>query len=136
MKTQTKNDLDFNHVMIYTKDVAQSLRFYQGLLKFKLIEKYGHDYARLQSPKGKTTIALHKTKDKNVGRRRAKDIVLYFETKDLDKLCATLVRHGAKFSQLPKIMEWGWKHAYLKDPDGHEISLYWAGRKRFEKTPQ
>jgi hypothetical protein len=31
-------------------------------------------------------------------------------------------------------MPWGWKHAYLDDPDGHEVSLYWAGAKRFKKT--
>ena len=27
---------------------------------------------------------------------------------------------------MPKDMPWGWRHAYLNDPDGHEISLYWA----------
>jgi uncharacterized glyoxalase superfamily protein PhnB len=42
---------------------------------------------------------------------------------------------GVKLTQPPKLMPWGWKHAYLDDPDGHEISLYWAGRKRFQKTP-
>jgi hypothetical protein len=31
-------------------------------------------------------------------------------------------------------MPWGWKHAYVNDPDGHEVSLYWAGAKRFQKT--
>jgi len=42
---------------------------------------------------------------------------------------------GVVLTQPPKLMPWGWKHAYLNDPDGHEISLYWAGRKRFQKTP-
>jgi hypothetical protein len=31
-------------------------------------------------------------------------------------------------------MPWGWRHAYLRDPDGHEVSLYWAGKARFKKT--
>ena len=31
-------------------------------------------------------------------------------------------------------MPWGWRHAYLNDPDGHEISLYWAGENRMKKT--
>jgi hypothetical protein len=31
-------------------------------------------------------------------------------------------------------MPWGWEHAYLNDPDGHEVSLYWAGDKRFRKS--
>ena len=32
------------------------------------------------------------------------------------------------------MMPWGWKHAYLDDPDGHEISLYWAAGNRMKKT--
>jgi len=35
---------------------------------------------------------------------------------------------------MPKRMPWGWDHAYLDDPDGHEVSLYWAGTKRLRKT--
>jgi len=30
-------------------------------------------------------------------------------------------------------MPWGWKHAYLDDPDGHEVSVYTAGAKRLRK---
>ena len=30
-------------------------------------------------------------------------------------------------------MPWGWRHAYLNDPDGQEISLYWAGENRMKK---
>ena len=37
-------------------------------------------------------------------------------------------------TQLPRMMPWGWRHAYLNDPDGHEISLYWAGENRMRKT--
>jgi hypothetical protein len=31
-------------------------------------------------------------------------------------------------------MPWGWTHAYLTDPEGHEISLYSAGEARFHPT--
>jgi hypothetical protein len=31
---------------------------------------------------------------------------------------------------LPQDMPWGWRHAYLKDPDGHPLSLYRAGASR------
>lgn len=27
-----------------------------------------------------------------------------------------------------------WRHAYLAEPDGHELSLYWAGDKRLKGT--
>lgn len=128
----SKSNTEFNHIIIYVKNVNKSLRFYQKLLQFKLIERSDNDYARLQSPKGKTTIALHKANPRDSNNK--KSIVPYFETRDVDNLCERLARKGVGFSQMPKLMPWGWKHAYLKDPDGHELSLYWAGNKRFEKT--
>jgi hypothetical protein len=33
-----------------------------------------------------------------------------------------------------RMMPWGWRLAYLNDPDGHEISIYWAGENRMKKT--
>jgi hypothetical protein len=32
------------------------------------------------------------------------------------------------------MMPWDWRHAYVNDPDGHEISLYWAGEHRMKKS--
>ncbi len=118
------------------KNIEVSLRFYEGLLHFSLIEKYPDEYARLKSPRGRTTIALHKFHRRGGTSKsnNKRDVVLYFETRNLDRVSENLAHKGVKFSQMPKLMPWGWKHAYLKDPDGHEISLYWAGRKRFEKT--
>lgn len=60
-------------------------------------------------------------------------IRLYFEVKELDEFCNELASNGVKFDQMPADMPWGWKHAYLRDPDGHELSLYWAGEKRLRK---
>lgn len=59
---------------------------------------------------------------------------LYFEVRLLDRFCAKLVKAGVKFTKLPELMPWGWKHACLNDPDGHEVSLYWAGSKRLKKA--
>jgi hydroxymethylpyrimidine/phosphomethylpyrimidine kinase len=63
---------------------------------------------------------------------------LYFEigpaARDLDACCRALARKGVKFMQMPREMPWGWRHAYLRDPDGHEISLYRAGRARLRRT--
>jgi uncharacterized glyoxalase superfamily protein PhnB len=90
-------------------------------------------YARLKAAQGDGTLALHmvepgKTLPPGDGIR------LYFEVKELDKFCGRLQAAGVKFSQMPKLMPWGWRHAYLDDPDGHEVSLYWAGAKRFTKS--
>ena len=68
------------------------------------------------------------------GYTKRDGVRLYFEVPDLDEFCQKLRRRGFFFTQLPQMMPWGWRHAYLNDPEGHEISLYWAGELRMKKT--
>jgi len=128
--------LTFNHAMIYVKDVERALRFYHDLMGFKLIEDFRYEgspvYARLRAPGGDGTIALHLA---GPGVPLASDGVrLYFEIRDLDGFCRRLQQKGFYITQMPRMMPWGWRHAYLNDPDGHEISVYWAGENRMQKT--
>jgi len=128
--------LTFNHAMIYVKDVGRGLGFYRDLLGFKLIEDFRYEgvpvYARLRAPGGDCTIALHQA---GPGASLASDGVrLYFEIRELDDFCHKLQKKNFYITQLPRMMPWGWRHAYLNDPDGHEISLYWAGENRMKKT--
>jgi uncharacterized glyoxalase superfamily protein PhnB len=125
----------FNHAMVYSRNVGAALPFYRDVLGLKVIEQMEHAgrcvYARLGSPGG--TLALHTLEPGKT--MPPEDVIrLYFEIKNLDKFCDRLQEAGVKFSQLPQTMPWGWKHAYLDDPDGHEVSLYWAGAKRFKKS--
>ena len=133
---ETGEKLTFNHAMIYVKDVERALRFYHDLMGFKLIEDFRYEgspvYARLRAPGGDGTIALHLA---GPGVSLASDGVrLYFEIRDLDGFCRKLQQKGFYITQMPRMMPWGWRHAYLNDPDGHEISLYWAGENRMQKT--
>ena len=128
--------LTFNHAMVYSKDVDRCLVFYRDLLGFKLIEDFRHEgkslYARLRAPGGDGTIALHQASTgAPVG---SEGVRLYFEVAELDDFCRKLQKKGFYITQLPRMMPWGWRHAYLNDPDGHEISLYWAGANRMKKT--
>src|SRR5664279_5987399 len=128
--------LNFNHAMIYCKDVERGVGFYRDLMGFKLIEDFRYEgkavYARLHAPGGDGTIALHQA---GPGASLASEGVrLYFEVRDLDEFCRKLIQKGFYITQMPRMMPWGWRHAYLNDPDGHEISLYWAGENRMKKT--
>jgi catechol 2,3-dioxygenase-like lactoylglutathione lyase family enzyme len=128
--------LTFNHAMIYCKDVERGMRFYRDLMGFKLIEDFRYEgtpvYARLRAPGGDGTIALHQA---GPGASLASEGVrLYFEVRELDEFCRKLMQKGFYITQMPRMMPWGWRHAYLNDPDGHEISLYWAGENRMKKT--
>jgi hydroxymethylpyrimidine/phosphomethylpyrimidine kinase len=126
--------LEFNHVMVYTRNLARSLDFYRDHLGFIEIETVPPYYARLRAPRGRQTIALHRLHPGQARPSRAEGVRLYFEVRDLDAFCRKLVRRGVRFEQAPRQMEWGWRHAYLNDPDGHELSLYWAGNRRFRPT--
>lgn len=125
----SKPALAFNHAMIYVRDLDRALRFYQGALGFKVIERFDGGYARLASPRGRT----HRHEEE----RKAGDggsIRLYFEVRQLDAVCRRLKAAGTEFRRMPAKMPWGWRHAYLDDPDGHEVSLYWAGTARWRKA--
>ncbi len=128
--------LSFNHAMIYLKDVERGIAFYKDWLGFKLIEDFRHEgrsvYARMLAPGGDGTIALHQA---GPGASVTSDGVrLYFEVPDLDGFCHKLRKRGFYFTQMPQMMPWGWRHAYLNDPEGHELSLYWAGDLRMKKS--
>ncbi len=128
--------LSFNHAMVYVKDVQRALDFYRDLLGFKMVDEFRHEskpvYARLRAPGGDGTIALHMA---GPGTSLASDGVrLYFEIRELDEFCRKLQARHFYITQMPQMMPWGWRHAYLNDPDGHEISLYWAGENRMKKT--
>ena len=130
------NKLSFNHAMVYVKDVQRALDFYCALLGFKLIDEFRHEgkpvYARLRAPGGDGTVALHMA---GPGTSLASEGVrLYFEIRALDDFCRKLQAKNFYITQMPRMMPWGWRHAYLNDPDGHEISLYWAGENRMKKT--
>jgi len=137
-RSVAKPKLAFNHAMIYVRDVDRALHFYRDLLGFRLIEVYRHagraGYARLRAPAGQTTIALHAL-ERGMRLPRRECLRLYFEAPSrgqLERFCRAIAGAGVRFRQQPKKMPWGWEHAYLLDPDGHEVSLYWAGRKRLK----
>ena len=127
-----RTGLTFNHAMIYVRDLKRALHFYRDRLGFRLIEAFP-GYARVRSPGGRATIALHKLGE-GVRSTRSQGIRLYFESRGLDALCRRLAAAGVKLKQKPRLMPWGWMHAYLDDPDGHELSLYWAGAKRLRRS--
>jgi len=120
-----------NHVLLYVTDVQQGLEFYEGKLGFRRVEVGLPDYARVRAPEGDATIGLHRVSSQprppwNEGVR------LYLELDDLDEVCRELAKREVEFEQMPEDMPWGWRHAYLRDPEGHLLSLYRAGERRLQ----
>lgn len=115
-----------NHLLVYVSDVSRSLEFYEGQLGFKPVEVGLPDYATVVDSEGQTTICTHRGSSER--RTAGKDGAwLYIGVEDLDTVCKELARRGVEFEQMPRDMPWGWRHAYLRDPDGQLLSLYRAG---------
>ncbi len=128
-----QNAIEFNHALIYVTDLKRALSFYRDLLGFQAIEEE-EGYARLRSSRSTTTMGLHVLTKQVSSIPSEEGVRLYFEVDNLDETCKELLSKGVKFDQLPEDMPWGWRHAYLHDPDGHQISLFWAGSKRLEPS--
>lgn len=116
-----------NQVTAAASDLDASIAFYE-LLGLRLIVKSAH-YARFELPKGEATFSLHK-QDGAIPLENAPQ--LYFEVSDagLDTEFERLKAAGVAFDAEPKAQTWLWREAWLRDPAGNSICLYYAGENR------
>ncbi|MBO9204804.1 MULTISPECIES: VOC family protein [Niastella] len=116
--------LNLNQITISVKDVERSIEFYQKL-GLRLIVKALPAYARFECQAGETTFSLHQSTE------RINDSTwTYFETETLDEDVKKLIDLGVEFETLPTDQTWLWREARLKDPDGNQLILYYAGKNR------
>jgi catechol 2,3-dioxygenase-like lactoylglutathione lyase family enzyme len=116
--------MNLNQITAPSSDIEKSIDFYQTL-GLKLIVKSDH-YARFQCPDGTSTFSVHLTEELPTGA----GISVYFECEDLNKTVVDLIQKGLVFNELPKDQSWLWREAYLKDPDGNQLILFFAGENR------
>lgn len=116
--------MNLNQITVPALDIPKSIDFYQTL-GLKLIVKSEH-YARFECPDGTSTFSVHLTEQLPTGP----GISVYFECEDLDEKVKQLIREGFVFDELPTDKPWLWREAYLKDPDGNQLILYFAGENR------
>jgi len=114
-----------NQVTIPSTDVARSVDFYKMLGLIQIVESLPK-YARFVCPDGDATFSIHRVDDVVTGEKP----VVYFECDDLDQTVAELEQRGLKFDSGPVDQSWLWREAYLRDPDGNLICLYFAGENR------
>jgi len=83
-------------------------------------------YARFECPDGASTFSIHLTEELPKGH----GISVYFECEDLDEKVKHLIEKCIHFDELPNDKSWLWREAYLKDPDGNQLILFFAGENR------
>lgn len=117
--------MNLNQVTIYTNKPNETVEFYQKL-GLELIVDSRPRYARLLCPDGDSTLSVH-TSDEQFS---VSNVVLYFECEDLDAKVLELKNNGLKFAQNPTNQTWLWREAYLSDPNGNRICLFYGGKNR------
>ncbi len=117
--------MNLNQITLPVTDVERSIAFYQ---KFghKLIAKALPHCARFECPEGDATFSVHKVDE----MPKAPHVSIYFEVDELDPIVDSLIAKGISFDELPNNKPWRWREARLKDPDGNELILYFAGDNR------
>ena len=117
--------MKLNQVTVQSTDVARAVEFYKRLGLILIVESLPK-YARFVCPDGDTTFSIH-VADETAGAPR---VVVYFECDDLDERVGQLKQAGISFESGPADQPWLWREAYLRDPDGNVICLYYAGENR------
>jgi catechol 2,3-dioxygenase-like lactoylglutathione lyase family enzyme len=114
--------MKLNQVTLPAADLSRSIAFYEKL-GFVLIVRDDH-YARLENPGDLSTLSLEQRIDGGDGAH------LYFECDDLDARVATLKEKGLVFDSGPEDRSWLWREAWLRDPAGNRLCLFFAGKNR------
>ena len=117
--------MTLNQITVPSIDLSKSIPFYQKL-GLQLIVKALPHYARFVCPVGEATFSLHQVEQLPAGE----GIYVYFEIENLDEYVADLVKKGIEFDELPNDKNWLWREARLKDIDGNQLILYYAGDNR------
>lgn len=117
--------MNLNQITVPSLNLTKSIPFYETL-GLKLIVKALPHYARFECPDGIATFSIHQVQSLPKGE----GIYVYFECTDLDKLVEELVQKGIKFDELPNDKSWLWREARLKDLDGNQLILFFAGENR------
>lgn len=118
--------MNLNQVTVAVTDVPRAIAFYRQLGLQPIVESLP-EYARFCCPDGSATFSVSR-----VERVQPSQSLVYFECDELDATVQRLQALGVQFSMLPTDQPWLWREAYLSDPDGNPLCLYFAGSNRLD----
>ena len=105
-------------VILLVSNMEKSIKFYNDTLGLPIKTK-SKDWTEFFN--NNTVLALHPAKKKNA-IKAGSGMLVGFEVSDLDSSVKKLKDKKVKFYKKPKQEPFG-KHAIIKDPDGHLISI-------------
>ena len=117
--------MKLNQVTIYSEKPVETGEFFEKLGLRRIVDSLPR-YARLECLDGDATLSVQSAENVT----STNNVVLYFECENLDAEVARLKSLGLVFDEDPTDREWLWRQAYLTDPNGNRICLFYAGENR------
>ena len=118
--------MNLNQVTIYSDKTIETVEFFEKLGLKRIVDSLPR-YARFECGDGGSTLSVNEFHE----HTPINNIVLYFEC-DVDAEYERLTSLGIKFTEPPTDRSWLWREAYLLDPNGTKICLYYAGENRLD----
>jgi catechol 2,3-dioxygenase-like lactoylglutathione lyase family enzyme len=115
--------MNLNQITVPSIDVKKAIDFYQKLGLHLIVEALPH-YARFMC--SNSTFSIHQVEKLPQGE----GVIVYFEDNNLDNTINELIKKGIKIDELPNDKDWLWREARLKDLDGNQLIIYYAGDNR------
>ncbi|MEL6259106.1 MAG: VOC family protein [Pseudomonadota bacterium] len=123
--TRRSTDLRLNQISIKVSDLERSKAFYAIIGLRLIVDSPGNMYARFECVDGGTTFSLSEVDDVVPG-----ETGLYFEVDNVAATVDALMARGVDFETPVTKEPWLWTEAWFRDPDGHRLCLYHAGKAR------
>jgi glyoxylase I family protein len=123
-------------VLLQVFDMPTAVRFYRDVLGFEIVQtttprdgdQFDWGLLRLNDTEIMLNTAYEQD-DQPVQPDPARieahrDTILYFSCPDVDAAYHHLVANGVDAEE-PKVVPWGAKQVYLRDPDGYTLCVQW-----------
>lgn len=106
-------------VILLVSNMEKSIKFYSDTLELP-VKSRSKDWTEFFN--NDTVLALHPAPEKKKMLKTGSGTLVGFEVTDLDSTVKKLKEKRVKFFKRPKEEPFG-KHAIVRDPDGHLISI-------------
>ena len=108
----------FSHLFVHVKSLSESRSFYVDKLGLRvLLEEPG--YLRVGGGGG-----FHIGMEETADDLDADGVEVNVRVPDVDAAYGRLTAIGIIFEAPPEDMPWGARHAWLRDPSGHRLSIF------------
>lgn len=108
-----------NRLVIYAKDVEETVRFYETHFGFRAMRLPGDRIIELVRGEGGASLMIHPAAK---GQRSGQSIIkLVFDVEDVEAFCRASAKRGLVFGTIHKTD--GYVFANAKDPGGNPVSV-------------